>query len=119
MSYKECRVLNKETGEIFQGKIDTELENLEEYELVEIPDDNKIYEATEIYPFYTEKTKTLEELKQELLETIDNLKKTPFSVGITDTESIEGSYYLDLQDSSILKILVLVQKAENNRAGFR
>lgn len=112
MSYKKCRVLNKETGEIFQGLIDTELENLEEYELVEIPDDNKIYEPTEEPPFYQEKTATLEEQKLTLLETIDNLKKTPFPVDITDTENIGGSYYLDLQDSTTLKILVLVKKAE-------
>ncbi len=112
MSYKECRILNKKTGEIFQGQIDAELQSLAEYELVEIPDDNKIYEPTEDPPYYQEKTATLEESRQALLESIDNLKKTPFVVTITDTNNIEGNYYIDLEDSSILKLLVLVKKAE-------
>lgn len=30
--FKNCTVINKKTGEIFQGQVDTELQNLEEYE---------------------------------------------------------------------------------------
>ena len=41
--FKNCRILNKNTGEIFLGQIDTEFENLSGYELVEIPDDKKLY----------------------------------------------------------------------------
>lgn len=110
--YRNCRVLNKETGEISYGQIDYELEGLAEYELVEIPDDGKIYVPIEDPPYYQEKTQTLEEYRQELLETINNLKQTPFPVSITDINSDTGSYYVDLQDSSILRLLVLVKKAE-------
>ncbi|MEI8389666.1 MAG: hypothetical protein WCG23_07240 [bacterium] len=40
---KNCRILNKNTNELFFGQIDTEFENLSEYELAEIPDDQKLY----------------------------------------------------------------------------
>ena len=110
--FKNCRILNKNTNENYHGYIDTELQHLEEYKLVEIPDDNRIYEASENPPYYQEKTPTLDELKQELLEKISELKRTPFPVAITDINEGEGNYYIDLQDSTILKILVLVKKAE-------
>ena len=110
--YKYCRILNKETNEIFKGLIDAELQYQQEYELVEIPDDGKIYEPIENHPYYKEKTQTIEEYRQSLLETIENLKQTPFPVSITDINSETGSYYVDLQDASILSLLVLVKKAE-------
>lgn len=111
--YKTCRILNKNTHKNFYGLIDTEFEFLPDYELVEIPDDGKIYEPAENPPYYQEKTIIeFDELKQPLLETIAGLKKTPFTVTITDIDGEEASYYVDLQDSTILKILVLVKKAE-------
>ncbi|HSA05868.1 MAG TPA: hypothetical protein P5556_01660 [Candidatus Gastranaerophilales bacterium] len=110
--YKSCRILNKITNQISCGQIDTELVSLAEYELVEIPDDGKIYEPIEDPPYYQEKTQSLEEYRQALLETIENLKQTPFPISITDTSSESGSYYLNLQDSTILKLLVLLKKAE-------
>lgn len=109
---KSCRILNKETNEIFYGQIDIELATLAEYELVEIPDDDKIYERISDPPYYQEKTKSLDEYRQELFQTIDNLKQTPFPISITDINSESGSYYVDLQDASILRLLVLVKKAE-------
>nr|BDD48298.1 hypothetical protein 3 [bacterium] len=110
--YKTCRILNKENEEISYGQIDTELTSLAEYEFVEIPDDGKIYESIKESPFYQEKTQSLEEDRQELLQIIDNLKKMPFPVTITDINSNTDTYYVDLQDASILSLLVLVKKAE-------
>lgn len=110
--FRTCRVLNKFTGEIFEGQIDTLLEGLLEYELVEIPDDGKEYIWDAENEEVIEKIPTLEESKQVLLETINTLKQTPFPVDITDVNEVEGSYYLNLDDSTILKILVLVKKAE-------
>ena len=110
--YKKSRILNKMSGQIFYGEIDTELATLEEYELVEIPDDGKIYEPIPDPPYYQEKTQSLEEYRQALLEIITNLKKSPFPIAIEDINTESDSYYLDLQDSTILKLLVLVKKAE-------
>jgi len=112
MAFRKCRILNKTTHENFYGRIDTEFEGNDFYELVEIPDDGKIYEPVENPPYYQEKTIGFDELKQALLETIADLKNTPFPVTITDIDGVEGSYFVDLQDSTILKILVLVKKAE-------
>jgi hypothetical protein len=110
--FRTCRVLNKFTGEIFEGQIDTLLEGLLEYELVKIPDDGKEYIWDAENSQVIEKIPTLEESKQALLETIKTLKQTPFPVDITDVNEVEGSYYLNLDDSIILKILVLLKKAE-------
>ncbi len=110
--YKNCKILNKNTGEISYGQIDTELKNLPEYELIEIPDDGKVYEPIKNPPFYQEKIAGIEEYRQELLQNIDSLKQTPFPVSITDINSESRSYYVDLQDESILRLLVLVKKAE-------
>jgi hypothetical protein len=41
--YKQLRILNKNTNEIFYGQIDTELEGHDFYNLVEIPDDGNLY----------------------------------------------------------------------------
>ncbi|OGI01495.1 MAG: hypothetical protein A2Y25_02085 [Candidatus Melainabacteria bacterium GWF2_37_15] len=41
--YKQCKILNKNTNETFYGQIDTDFEGKDFYELVEIPDDGKIY----------------------------------------------------------------------------
>lgn len=41
--FKQCRILDKITNQIFQGQIDTNLEAQEFYNLVEIPDDNNLY----------------------------------------------------------------------------
>lgn len=111
--HRTCRLLNKITNEIFYGEIDTEFEHLPAYELVEIPDNGKIYEPTGIAPYYQEVTIVeFEALKPPLLEKISGMKKVPFTVNITDINGEDGSYYVDLQDSTILKILVLVKKAE-------
>jgi hypothetical protein len=110
--FKLCKILNKITNQTFLGQIDTILQQLPEYELVEIPDDGKVYVPSKEPPYYTEKTPTLEESKLIMLEIIANLKKAPFSVAITDINNVEGSYYITLEDSTILKVLVLVKKAE-------
>lgn len=41
---KECRIKNIKTGDIFYGKIDTELIGLESYPFVEIDEDEEIQE---------------------------------------------------------------------------
>lgn len=110
--FRTCRILNKFTGEIFEGQIDTLLEGLIDYELIEIPNDGKQYIWDVENEQVIEKTPTLEESKQELLALINNLQQNPFPVSITDINTEEGSYYIDLKDSTILKILVLVKKAE-------
>lgn len=113
MGFRQCRILNKKTHENYDGFVDTELEGHKFYELIEIPNDYKTYEPAENSPYYQEKAIIeFNELKQPLLEKISDLKKEPFVLAITDTDDIEGNYYVDLQDSTILKILVLVKKAE-------
>jgi hypothetical protein len=113
MAYRNCRILNKITDQITEsGIIDDQFENVSEYELVEIPDDGKVYAWDAENGQIIEKTPTFEESKLALLEAISSLKKAPFPVAITDIDNIEGSYYLNLEDSTILKILVLVKKAE-------
>lgn len=41
--FKQCRILDKETNEIFFGEIDTEFEGNDFYSLIEIPDDGNNY----------------------------------------------------------------------------
>lgn len=41
--FKNCRILNKSTNEIYFGHLDTNFISLTEYELIDIPDDGKIY----------------------------------------------------------------------------
>lgn len=111
--FRSARTLNKFTGAMAEsGWIDEELEGKPEYEFVVIPNDGKTYEPSENPPYYKEKIPTFEESKLALLEVISNLKKAPFPVAITDINNVEGNYYLNLEDSTILKILVLVKKAE-------
>ena len=43
MTLKDCRILNKNTNEVFFGQIDTEFQGKDFYELVEIPNDGKLY----------------------------------------------------------------------------
>lgn len=111
--FKICRVLNKDNNDnIFPFKLDLELVNFEGYPFVELPNDGKTYESIEEYPFYREKILNLPELKQSILKIIENLRKTPFAITIMDINELQGNYYLDLQDSTILKLLVLIKKAE-------
>lgn len=43
MTLKDCRILNKNTNEISYGQIDSEFQGKDFYELVEIPNDGKLY----------------------------------------------------------------------------
>jgi hypothetical protein len=118
------RFLNKISGEekfieILENSTEKQIEELLAYqylepdEWVQIPDDNNPYKPTETEPFYEHDTeKMIEGIKLSLLTTIEILRKTPFPVTITDINNTGGSYYLNLEDSTILKLLILVKKAE-------
>lgn len=112
------RILNKNTNKVINISFSPTIEQLIAYygdnwlNWAQIPDNDKDYiwdiEAEQAI----EKTKTLEEAKLAMLDAINTLKKTPFAIAITDINNVESSYYVDLQDSTILKLLVLVKKAE-------
>ena len=41
--FRQCRILNKTDNSIFYGQIDTNLVDVPKYNLVQIPDDGKLY----------------------------------------------------------------------------
>lgn len=113
--YLETEILL--TGDIKTNSVNIEKWNIQEIEkpslelLDTIPEDGKVYRwnGTE---FTIDVNAELEKYKAEILELISERKKTPFAVAITDIKSETGNYYVDLQDGSILSLLVLVKKAE-------
>jgi hypothetical protein len=86
---------------------------LEPDEWMQIPDNGTPYKPKETEPFYEIDTeKIFAVLKISLLTTIEIMRKTPFPVAITDINNVQSSYFLNLEDSTILKLLILVKKAE-------
>lgn len=117
----EIRLINKNTGEekFIDVPNETQIQEyfayhyLETEEWVEIPNDGNPYKLKDTEPFYElDMEKILLATKQTLLNIIDSKRKSPFPVLITDINNIKSCYYLNLDDSSILKILILVKKAE-------
>ena len=72
--FKNCRILNKNTNEIFFGQLDTEFENLSEYELAEVPDDAKLYkfENGQIIEHVENQTENLNAIIIQQIKEIEN-----------------------------------------------